>query len=157
MEENSKKSYIYNKNIQDAVLFTILAVALLIYALVNHYSAGNIEWKMSPYLFPVLIAVFIAALALSLVADGIRQLKTGEADEKKTAVKWKGVLFTIAASVVYYGIMRIVTFVPATILFLVAMLYYLGERRLWLIGLVSVISSLSIYVIFGLLLNVMLP
>ncbi len=157
MEGNSRKHYIYNRNIQDAILFFILAAALMIYSLVNNYSTANMEWKTSPYLFPVLIAVFIGALSYSLLADGIRQMKAGEEDVKKTAAKWNGVLFTIAASIIYYGIMRIVTFVPATILFLVAMLVYLGERRIWLVGLVSVISSLAIYVIFGMLLNVMLP
>lgn len=157
MEGNSRKQYIYNKNIQDALLFFILAAALMVYALVNHYSTANLEWKTSPYLFPVLIAVFIGALSFSLLADGIRQLKESKEDSKTTVVNWKGVVYTIAASVIYYGIMRIVTFVPATILFLVAMLVYLGERRIWVVGLVSIVSALSIYAIFGVLLNVMLP
>ncbi|MEA4847185.1 MAG: tripartite tricarboxylate transporter TctB family protein [Clostridiaceae bacterium] len=157
MEENSKKDYLHNKNIQDAVLFFILAAALMAYSLVNHYSTVKLEWKLSPYLFPTLIAVFIAALSLSLFADGKRQIKLNEKGEKKTAIHWKGVLFTIGSSIVYYGIMKILTFVPSTILFLVAMFLHLGERRIWLISLISVVCSFSIYIIFGVMLHVMLP
>ena len=157
MEEYSKKRYLSNRNIQEAILFLILAVAMLIYALVNHYCSTKIEWKTSPYLFPVLIAVFIGALSFSLFTDGIQQIKTSEKSEKKTVVQWKDVVYTIAASIAYYGIMGFTKFIPATILFLVAMFLYLGERRIWLIALISVLYTLSIYVIFGVLLHVMLP
>lgn len=157
MEENSKRLYVSNKNIQDALFFFILAVVLMIYALVNHYDTANLEWKTSPYLFPVLIAIFIGALSFSLVADGIRQIKSSEKDSDKIAAQWKGVVYTILVSVLYYVIMSVITFIPATILFLVAMMLYLGERRIWLIAAVSIISSLAIYIIFGMLLHVMLP
>jgi len=157
MEDNIKKGYLQNKNIQDAVLFFILAITLIIYSLVNHYSTAKLEWKLSPYLFPILIAVFIGALSFSLLADGIRQIKLNEKSEKKAAIHWKGVLFTIGISVVYYGTMKFLTFVPSTILFLVAMFLHLGERRIWLIALISVVCSFSIYIIFGVMLHVMLP
>lgn len=157
MEENSKKLYLYNKNVQDALFFFIFAVAMMIYALTNHYNSTNLEWKTSPYLFPVLIAIFIGALSFSLIADGIRQIKSSEKSAKKTSVQWKGVMFTIVAAITYYGIMSIITFIPATILFLVAMFLYLGERRIWLITLISIVSSLTIYILFGVLLHVMLP
>jgi len=157
MEENSRKSYISNKNIQDALAFFVLAVVLLAYSLVNHYSTKNLKWELSPYLFPLLISVFVAALSLSLAADGIRQIKSGEEEKRKTTPQWRGVVFTITVSVIYYIMMKVITFIPATILFLVSMFYYLGERRIWLMALVSIPCALSIYVIFGVLLHVMLP
>lgn len=157
MEEYSKRHYLFNKNIQDAILFFMLSVALLVYALVNHYSSRKLEWKISPYLFPVMISVFICALSFSLFTDGIRQIKSNEKEKGKTDAHWKGVVFTIAASVIYYAIMDIIKFIPATILFLAAMFLYLGERRIWLIALISVLCALSIYIIFGVLLHVMLP
>lgn len=157
MENNNNKNYLSNKNIQDAFIFFILAIALIIYSLVNHYSTAKLEWKLSPYLFPVLIAVFIGALSISLLADGKRQIRLNEKSDKKAAIHWKGVLFTIGSSIAYYGIMRFLTFVPSTILFLVAMFLHLGERRIWLIALISVVCSLLIYIIFGVMLHVMLP
>jgi putative tricarboxylic transport membrane protein len=157
MEKNRKKDYLHNKNIQDAVLFFTLAAALMVYSLVNHYNTAKLEWKLSPYLFPVLIAVFIGALSFSLFSDGIRQIKSGEKSPKKTEIHWKGVLFTIGVSIAYYGIMKFLKFIPSTILFLVALFLYLGERRIWLIAIVSVLCSVSIYVVFGVMLHVMLP
>lgn len=157
MEKNRKKDYLHNKNIQDAVLFLMLAIALIVYSLVNHYSTVKLEWKLSPYLFPLLIAVFVTALSLSLIADGKKQIELNERIEKKTAIHWKSVLFTIGSSIVYYRIIKYFKFIPSTILFLVAMFLHLGERRIWLIAIISVICSVSVYVIFGVFLHVMLP
>jgi len=157
MEENRKKDYLRNSNIQDAVLFFMLAAALMVYSLINHYSTAKLEWKLSPYLFPVLIAVFIGALSFSLFSDGIRQIKSGEKSRKKAAIHWKDVLFTIGVSVAYFGTMRFLKFIPSTILFLVALFLHLGERRIWLIAIISVLFSVSIYIIFGVMLHVMLP
>lgn len=157
MEENSKNNYLHNKNIQDAILFLILAAGLLVYSLINHYGSIKMEWKTSPYLFPVLVAVFIFALSISLIAEGTQQIKSNAKTEQKAAAQWKSVAFTIVVSIIYYVIMRFITFIPATILFLVAMFLYLGERRKWLMALISIISSLAIYVIFDVLLHVMLP
>lgn len=157
MEENSRKSYLSNRNIQDAFLFFILATALMVYSLVNHYSTVKLEWKLSPYLFPVLIAVFIGALSFSLLTDGLRQINSDEKSRKKAAINWKGVLFTIGISIAYFSTMKFLKFVPSTILFLVALFLHLGERRVWLIALISVVCSLSLYIIFGVMLHVMLP
>lgn len=157
MGENNRKNYLSNRNIQDAFLFFIFATALMVYSLVNHYSTTKLEWKLSPYLFPVLIAVFIGALSFSLLTDGLRQIKSGEKSQKKAAINWKGVLFTIGISIVYFSTIKFIKFVPSTILFLVALFLHLGERRIWLIALISVVCSFSLYIIFGVMLHVMLP
>lgn len=157
MEESSKKRYIFNKNIQDALLFFALAVSLTAHSLVSHYNSPKIDWKMSPYLFPVLIAIFISAFSFTLFIEGIQQVNSKEKCKGKAPVKLKSVICTIAISILYYVIISLVTFVPATMLFLATMLLYLGEQRIWLITLISVFSSLAIYIIFGVLLHVMLP
>jgi len=157
MEESKKKVYILNKNVQDSIFFFFLAVALMVYALINHYNTPGIEWKLSPYLFPVLISVFIGILSVSLMAYGIRQIRTKTDSDDNAIVYWQKVSFTIFIAVCYYVIMEIISFVPATVLFLVVMLLFLGERRIWLIALISIVSSLSIYLLFGVILHVMLP
>jgi hypothetical protein len=99
---------------------------------------------------------------VSLFFDGINQVK----EEKKHAqgtnavkseVKVKQVLITIVLSIAYFYLMRIITFIPSTILYLGGMILFLGEKRYWLIASIAIISSLSIYGLFALAFGVMLP
>jgi hypothetical protein len=57
----------------------------------------------------------------------------------------------------YYLVLPLLHFIPATVIFLAALIAFLGERRLWLVGLVAVVSTLAIWGIFGRALGVMLP
>jgi hypothetical protein len=153
-----------NKNIQECLCVFALGVALLCYSLVEHYGGPHVEWKMSPYLFPSLVAVFLMLLGVSLLFDGLGQLKAAKRAPGTTSgkdsikeVKWKTVLVTIALAVVYYLVLPFLTFIPATIVFLAAFMFFLGERRYWLIVLIAVISSVVLWAIFGIALGVMLP
>lgn len=150
-----------NPTVQESVLFFLLSIALLVYALYKHYTGLPVSWEMSPYLFPVLISVFLFLLSISLFADGRKQYAAGEergqAAEEKPATDWKSTLFTVVAAVIYFLLMPVIKFIPATILFLVAMFWFLKERRWWLVAILSVATAGLIYVMFGVLLNVMLP
>lgn len=153
--KNNLKKYLSNNNVQESILFMTGAVILLVYALQNHYSV-NVEWKMSPYLFPVLISVFLIFLSISLFCDGLHQIREDKS-EKMSKNKWFSALVIVVAAVLYYVLLPIITFIPATILFLVAMFLFLGERKWWLIAVLSITTAVAIYFIFGTLLHVMLP
>jgi hypothetical protein len=145
-----------NRNIQDSIAFFLSGGALIWYSLKKHYGGPSVEWKMSPYLFPILVSVFLMLLSVSLFFDGLYQLRHGE--EKKTGpVKFRSVLITIGLSAAYVVLMGWIGFIPATIIFLAVFTFFLGERRLWLIALLALAAALSIYGIFGMALGVMLP
>jgi hypothetical protein len=152
-----------NKSLQESLFVFALGAALLWYSLAEHYGGPKVEWKMSPYLFPSLVAVFLMLLAISLLCDGLSQLKgaknasAGSRDDSTKEAKWKTVLVTIALAVVYFLVLPFLTFIPATIIFLSAFIFFLGERRYWLIALIAVISSVALWAIFGIALGVMLP
>jgi len=145
-----------NKNIQDAVFVFLFGVALMAHSLKEHYGGNTQEWKLSAYLFPILVAIFLILLSIALLFDGLHQLKNAheEAGEK---VAWKPVLVVIALSIAYYFAIKPLHFIPATIIFLGLLIFFLGERRMWLIALISVISVFTLYGIFGIALKVMLP
>ena len=157
MGKSGKKGLLSTKSAQDGVVVLLLGIALCVYSFYMFYTAKVVtEWKMSPYLFPVLISVFAIALSLSLFADGKRELvEAGEAESAPANLK--KVFVVIGLSIAYYLMLKFITFIPATIIFLVAMFIFFGERRWWLIGLLSVATSGIIYVLFGILLNVRLP
>lgn len=155
------KTAIKNHSLQDALLFAVFGIALLIHALSKHYAQAMPDWKMSPYLFPLLVSIFLILLSASLAADGRRELKQSVEPKQNEAslqpTYGKKVLFAVLFSIAYYILMPILTFIPSTILFLTVMFLYLGERRPLVIGLISVLTAVIVYALFALGLNVMLP
>lgn len=154
-----KKKVLSNPEIQDGIVVLLLGVALLIYSLYNHYTARvQTEWKMSPYLFPAVISVFAIMLAFSLFADGRRMPAS---DEKKKGsdsfLNFKRVLAVALMAIVYEILMNITGYIPATVVFLMAMIRFFGEKRWWMIVVIAVATSLIIYLLFGVLLNVRFP
>lgn len=156
------RDYWKNKNVQDSVVVLLLGVALAVYSLVSFYTATvQTAWIMSPYLFPLLLAVFAVLLSVSLFAEGSHEVKearqAAEPPAKAAPLAVKKVLFVVALGVIYYLLISVIHFVPASVLFLAALIWYLGERKYIKIALISVIMPLVLYVLFAKLLNVRLP
>ena len=57
----------------------------------------------------------------------------------------------------YLALMGLISFIPATALYLAALIRLLGERRWGLIAAVAVLTPLALYALFALGLNVRLP
>ncbi len=150
------KALLKNKNIQDSIIFFLLSVALSVYGFSSHYSI-TIEWEMSPYLFPVLISCFIMLLSISLFFDGYKQVKASIEVTLVTQSNLKGAFIVVAMTILYYILMPILSFVIATIIYLICMFVFLGEKSWWLIIILSVATSGIIQFLFGNLLNVLLP
>ena len=146
-----------NPDIQEGLLFFALALGLAVYSLINHYGTARLEWKLSPYMFPFLISIFLGALSISLISDGLHKIRTDVTSSHKGAPLWKRAMLMFFIAIAYFLSMNLLTFIPATILFLVASFLFLGERRLWLIGILSIATSVIIYILFDVLLHVMLP
>ena len=160
MENKEKKSLLRNPNFQDALFVGLCSVTLLVYSLYHHHFDRNTtEWKTSPFLFPTLISVFGLMLVASLLADAFQDMKIAEAaaGEEGGKKNTKGALVFIAASILYYVVLPLIHFIPATILYLAGLFIYLGERKWWKILLLSVITAGAVYVLFGMGLNVRLP
>ena len=161
MKVTGKKSPLRSAGGQESLFVGLCSAALLGYSLYHHRYDRNItEWRTSPYLFPVLISVFGLLLAVSLFADALHDMKAAEvteAIEGGSRHNLIGALVFIGASIVYYILMPLIHFIPATILFLAGLFVYLGERKWWKIALLSIITTGAVYALFGLGLNVRLP
>ncbi len=159
MENHGKKSLLHNSNFQESLLVGCCSVGLLIYSLYHHHFDRNTsEWKMSPYLFPTLISVFGFLLAVSLLADALHELRDGPKEKASAGGKnLVGVLVLVGASILYYLLLPVIHFIPATILYLLGLFLYLGERKWWKLALLSLLTTGAVYALFGLGLNVRLP
>lgn len=150
-----KKIALINSTRVEGFVFLILSLALFIYSMILH-RLSNTEWKMSPYLFPLVISIFLAFLSLSLLKEG-KQLKKENDREEGIASNWKDVIYIAIFTLVYCILIGVITFIPATSLFLLVSFWYLGERKRYLILLISLLFPVILYVLFGMLLHVMLP
>ena len=159
--DNKKKLWQF-ANFQDAVFVIICAVSLLSYSLYHHATDKNTsEWKTSPFLFPVLISMFGILLAVSLVADAMRDMKTqtalAGAESTSGHTDLKGVLVFIGVSIIYYFALPHLKFIISTLLYLLVLFLYLGERKWWKLLLLCGITTGAIYFLFGVALHVHLP
>lgn len=159
MGKFDKKELLKNSDCQESIFVGLCSLALLIYSIYHHfYDQNTSEWKTSPYLFPTLVSAFGILLAFSLLADALHALRTAKKVTEPTGLKQvRSVLVLIGMSVVYYVLLPIITFIPATLMFLLALFIYLGERTWWKLLLLSGITTGAIYVLFGIFLNVRLP
>lgn len=151
--ENLKKEGV------QCLLFFAIGAGLLVYSLYQH-SHSSIDWVMSPYLFPLLISIFLLLLAVGLVAETIGKTKaeTGQEETKNNGSAYRGkLLLSVAGILAYYLAMPYLGFIFSSLLFLAAMFWLLGERRWQLILLLSAGTTFILYGIFHGLLHVMLP
>ena len=165
-------------------IFLVSSVLLAIYSWVLHV-ASHAAWKMSPYLFPLVIAAFLFVLSLSLLQEGRKERQNLALQEQKeepfekindiqenTAIKtmhdnvlfvtlkhksWYDAAVFALIALLYIMSIALIGFIVATVLFLATSFVYLKERRIWLVLLLSCIFPLIVYVLFGMLLHVMLP
>lgn len=135
----------------EGIGFLLLACGLCVYALVHHMQA-DIEWRQSPYLFPLLIALFLLPLSLSIMRQGLE-----ESAHKDEEFQGKPTLVMILATTLYIASMGLLGFVASTFLFLLCIIRYLGEKR-WAVSIgLSLVFPVVLYVLFAMLLHVMLP
>ena len=155
--------YLKNKSVQDSIVALALGIALGVYSLYSFQTtAVHTEWIMSPYLFPLLLATFAVAIAFSLFMEGRYEVVSMREQEEGSNVSvpkmdTKKLLCVIGLGIVYVLLINFITFIPASMLYLAAMIWLLGERRIWMIAAISVGMPLLLYVIFAVLLNVRLP
>lgn len=153
--KEKKKSYWSNQDVKGSVIFFCIGLFILAYALINHYEVQT-QWKMSPYLFPTLIAIVLILLSFSLFFEGVRAIERGEVKEKQET-QWKRVFSYIGITLLYYFILPHLGFIITNTVMLVALFLLLGLRIWWKIAILSVSTTMIIYYLFHVLLYVMLP
>ncbi len=145
------------RRLVESILFLATGISLLFYS--RGMWNARLEIAMSPYLFPFMVGVSFTALASVLLLQsfgvGITLAPVGGAPGNR--LDWTSVAVVTGFSLVYYFLLPLLHFLTATVIFLFALLYVLGEKRLWLDGAISIGTSAMIYVSFGILLNVQLP
>ena len=146
--------------VQDGLVVTVLGIAFLIYSIVQFQGvAHKVNWMMSPYLFPIMIAAVAILLGVGMIREAAYaggDAKDGD-NGRRTLVKVRDAFVVVVLAIAYDVALRYIGFLAATAVYLALMTLFLGERKWYVIVLVAVISPLALYAIFKLGLNVRLP
>lgn len=173
--------------IVEGVLFCGSGLGLLSYSLISYGKSFNKDWAQSPYLFPLLVGLAMTGLSIWLVGEGIQTMKkevvdldgrreTEAGNTKKPILggQLSGVLIALVLCGIYYlllvslkipyvtiGIFSFMytfsTFEIATVVFLAAMMAFMGVRKLPILLLVPLGTTLFLSIAFRTLLHVLLP
>lgn len=143
-------------NIRHSLFFLVLA-ALFGWQGARSHDGG--DWALSPAFFPLLLSTALALLALALLLQGWRRLKTGvpATSTQEADFSTGRVLLVFGLCCTYAFVLPWAGFFPATVFFLALFSLVIGERRLWPIVLLSLLSPAAIFIIFRHGLNVLLP
>ena len=138
---------------REGIFFLILSLVFIKLSLELPSFGG---WALSSGLFPLLIS---AALLMLSVVLTINSYRTEEKipDKKETKVSWKSVLIIFGITIIYCEALDWVGFISATVVYLILFLLIAGERKWYVLLLISGGTTLLAYIIFGVLLKVMLP
>ena len=137
----------------EGVFLFVVSVLGISMSFISHKDF-DVEWKLSPYLFPLIISFYLLILSIAIITQG---LKDESEKKEKSKIDIKSLLIFGLVCILYLLVFNFLGFVISTIILLVLLMMLLGERRWWFILLVSVISSLIIYLLFAKYLSVMLP
>ena len=143
----------FSSTFWEGVFLFVVSVFGISMSFISHKDF-NVEWKLSPYLFPLIISFFLLILSISIIMQG---LKDESEKKEKSKIDIKSLLIFGLVCILYLLVFNFLGFVLSTIILLVLLMMILGETRWWFILLVSVISSLVIYLLFAKYLSVMLP
>lgn len=165
-----KQKALQNHALQEGIFFLLMGGALLFYGLDSHSKSFNKDWTQSAYLFPVIVALLLGALAVMLLVQGVchrgaQQSASGES---------RRVLVVLLLTLAYYAALALVkmpylaltvssltltlsTFEVATFVFLLVLMLYLGVRRWKVLASVPLATTVFLSVIFRTLLRVLLP
>lgn len=149
MEEKNKK---INPVLIEGIVLCALSVLGIIFSIICHYGF-KVEWKLSPYLFPLFISIMLCMLSISLILSSFSGLK----EAKREKGDRKTFLLFLLECAIYLIVLKYLGFLISTMLLLSAIVHLLGEKSWWKIILISVVTSLIIYFLFGVYLSVMLP
>ena len=134
--------------IVEGIVFCGSGLVLLSYSLSSYAKGFNKSWAQSPYLFPLIVALAMIGLSLWIVGEGVTAMKKEAAVPNDKKVSKEEILsFAYTFS----------TFEVVTIVFLIAMMIFMGVRKIPVLVFVPIGTTLFLSLAFRTFLHVLLP
>ncbi|GAA3947180.1 tripartite tricarboxylate transporter TctB family protein [Allohahella marinimesophila] len=138
--------------------FLGLAVALFLVNAAFGESSTTIFGMRSPFLFPAIAAVLMCGICGLLLRRVVKGRSTALAEEAAPADLQSAKAGWIGLSILVYGVLVFVLgMLLSSMLFIVVASLLFGYRNIWGIAALSIMTPVSIYLLFERLLNILLP
>ena len=167
--------------IVEGIVFCGSGLVLLSYSLSSYAKGFNKSWAQSPYLFPLIVAIAMIGLSLWIVGEGVTAMKKAAAypyDKKPEKAgkteKRRWVVIALILCAIYYAALAFIkipyitigilsfaytfsTFEVVTVVFLIAMMIFMGVRKIPVLVFVPIGTTLFLSLAFRTFLHVLLP
>ncbi|MBC8590128.1 tripartite tricarboxylate transporter TctB family protein [Wansuia hejianensis] len=139
-----------NNEIVEGSILSVLSIFFIIESLKLH---NNQELALSPALFPLIITSMGLFLSILLIFKGIKKTDYIRSDKGNIRL----VLLIVALSFLYLILLERFSFILSSVIYLFLFTFILGERKWWLLILISTLTPVLIWYLFANLLGVYLP
>jgi len=156
--------------VQEGTLLLLLGGWLLGYSIDAYNHSYIKDWAQSPSLFPLVVAGLLALLGVVILGQGLKE----EAPASGQGGRVREVILLLGMSLAYYLALSVIrlpylavtlgtlsfafsTFELATVVFLAAMMFYLGVRSKPVLIALPLGMTAFLSVMFRTLLHVLLP
>lgn len=142
-------------------ILTITVGALISWISNSYGLSGLAPDPMGPAFYPKLLGAVLIALGLLLIWKAIRTKEGNkEEEEKKPGILHSGnlrMILVIASGIMYIIVFEPLGFLLTTALFIISVMIISGERVWRKLGITSITVTISLYLIFKEILDVLLP
>ena len=118
----------------------------------------DVVMKIGPSFFPNILAALLILFSLVLIVNALRGKSKGEVAPLKLSDK--GVqrgLITLVSAVLFCVVLDPLGFIPTAIIFLVFMMWVMGNRKPAMLAIAPPLVTLTIWLIFEKVLNLSMP
>ena len=118
----------------------------------------DVVMKIGPSFFPNILAALLILFSLVLIVNALRGKSKGEVAPLKLSDK--GVqrgLITLVSAVLFCVVLDPLGFIPTAIIFLVFMMWVMGNRKPAMLAIAPPLVTLGIWLVFEKALNLSMP
>ncbi|HKL75069.1 MAG TPA: tripartite tricarboxylate transporter TctB family protein [Halanaerobiales bacterium] len=151
------KKLIKNSLFVQGLIFLIFSIFIINRAY-NMRDFG--ESFLSPGIFPALFGGVLLILSLNLIIRGYKEVKKSGKNinyDNIDKVSLLNVIFIVMISLIYLWALSYLGFIISSIVYLFIFMFYIGERRIWILIAISILTPLISYLIFSIGLGISLP
>jgi len=145
-----------SKRIDIGVGIVLCLFSVAIYWYAEQQYAGRGVNSYGPKFFPQALSVLMLISSAALIIQALRgkALKGLEVMNKEGFIR---AAVTLGLAIGYVFLMNFLGFYLATVIFLFVVMMYLGQEKLWIRILVSIVVATAVYSLFHYFLKIPLP
>ena len=160
--------------IVEGIVFCGSGLVLLSYSLSSYAKGFNKSWAQSPYLFPLIVAIAMIGLSLWIVGEAAANPDDKKPEKAGKTEKRRWVVIALILCAIYYAALAFIkipyitigilsfaytfsTFEVVTVVFLIAMMIFMGVRKIPVLVFVPIGTTLFLSLAFRTFLHVLLP